>query len=62
MFWFGLAGPLQAHVYVINRALDPNLIGYLIAGPAIAIVGADWAETILQAMCLVSLPLVGWLS
>lgn len=60
MFWFGLAGPLQTHLYEINRALDPNLLGYLIAGPAIAVVGADWAEIILQAICLVSLPLTGW--
>jgi hypothetical protein len=60
MFWFGLAGPLQTHLYMINRELDPNLLGYLIAGPAIAIVGADWAEIILQAICLISLPLAGW--
>jgi hypothetical protein len=60
MFWFGFAGPLQSHLYVLKRELDPNLIGYLIAGPMIPVVGSDWAETILQAVCLVSLPLSGW--
>ena len=60
MFWFGFAGPLQSHLYVVKRELDPNLIGYFLAGPMIPVIGSDWAETILQAVCLVSLPLAGW--
>lgn len=60
LFWFGPSGPLQQQLYAIRHALDPNLLAYLIGGPLIAAIGAVPAESVLQAICLVALPLGAW--
>ena len=57
--WWGFDGPTQAALYERRLQPVPNLIGYLLAGPLLPMLGPDGAEAILQALCLVALPLGG---
>ena len=56
----GPGGPLQNSIYVVRPGLDPNLLCYWIAGPLIPLMGSDAAETVLQCICLLGIPLAAW--
>lgn len=57
MFGQGLVGPLQAEAYVVSRNLKPNMLMYVLAGPLVGLIGADWTEAIIQLLALAGLPM-----
>ncbi|MGE5466484.1 MAG: hypothetical protein ACM3Y9_03575 [Ignavibacteria bacterium] len=52
--------PLQAAFYALDLRPNPNLISYLVLVPAMKLVSAPAAESVLQALCILGPVLAGW--